>query len=35
MLKHCDWNYKNDAANFTNVTNVEIKTGKRILYFLL
>ena len=28
MLKHCDWNYKNDAVNFTNVTNIEIKTEK-------
>ena len=28
MLKHCDWNYKSDAANFTNVTNIEIKTEK-------
>ena len=24
MLKHCDWNYKDSAANFTNVTNIEI-----------
>ena len=28
MLKHCDWNYKDSAANFTNVTNIEIKTEK-------
>ena len=28
MLKHCDWNYKNGAANFTNVTNIEFKTEK-------
>ncbi len=28
MLKHCDWNYKSDAVNFTNVTNIEIKTEK-------
>ena len=27
MLKHCDWNYKSDS-NFTNVSNVEIKTEK-------
>ena len=24
MLKFCDWNYKDNAANFTNVTNIEI-----------
>ena len=24
MLKHCDWNFKDSAANFTNVTNIEI-----------
>ena len=24
MLKFCDWNYKDSAANFTNVTNIEI-----------
>ena len=28
MLKHCDWNYKDSAANFTNVTNIEFKTEK-------
>ena len=24
MLKHCDWNYKDMATNFTNVSNIEI-----------
>ena len=24
MLKHCDWNYKDQAENFANVTNIEI-----------
>ena len=24
ILKFCDWNYKEDAANFVNVSNVEI-----------
>ena len=24
LLKHCDYNYKDHAANFTNVTNIEI-----------
>ena len=24
LLKHCDWNYKDMAANHTNVTNIEI-----------
>ena len=24
LLKYCDWNYKDHAANFTNVTNIEI-----------
>ena len=28
MLKHCDWNYKDSAANFTNVSNIEFKTEK-------
>ncbi len=28
MLKHCDWNYKDMPTNFTNVTNIEIKTEK-------
>ena len=28
MLKHCDWNYKDSATNFTNVSNIEIKTEK-------
>ena len=22
MLKHCDWNYKDSATNFTNVSNI-------------
>ena len=28
MLKHCDWNYKDSAANFTNVSNIEIVMEK-------
>ena len=28
MLKHCDYNYKDNATNFTNVTNIEIITEK-------
>ena len=24
LLKYCDWNYNDHAANFTNVTNIEI-----------
>ena len=28
MLKHCDWNHKDMATNFTNVTNIEFKTEK-------
>ena len=28
MLKYCDWNYKDMATNFTNVSNIEIKTEK-------
>jgi hypothetical protein len=28
MLKYCDWNYKDMATNFTNVTNIEFKTEK-------
>ena len=28
MLKYCDWNYKDSAVNFTNVTNIEFKTEK-------
>ena len=28
MLKHCDWNYKDSAVNFTNVSNIEIVTEK-------
>ena len=24
LLKYCDWNYKDHATNFTNVTNIEI-----------
>ena len=30
MLKHCDWNYKDSATNFTNVSNIEIKTEKNV-----
>ena len=28
MLKFCDWNYKDSAVNFTNVSNIEFKTEK-------
>ena len=28
MLKHCDWNYKDSASNFTNVSNIEIVMEK-------
>ena len=28
MLKHCDWNYKDMATNFTNVSNIEIVMEK-------
>ena len=28
MLKHCDWNYKEMAKNFVNVTNIEIVMEK-------
>ena len=28
MLKHCDWNYKDMATNFTNVSNIEILMEK-------
>ena len=28
MLKHCDWNYKEDAKNFVNVSNIDIVTEK-------
>ena len=28
MLKHCDWNYKDSAANYTNVSNIEIVMEK-------
>ena len=28
MLKYCDWNYKDMATNFTNVSNIEFKTEK-------
>ena len=28
MLKHCDWNYKDSATNFTNVSRYRIKTEK-------
>ena len=28
LLKHCDYNYKDHAANFTTVTNIEIITEK-------
>ena len=28
ILKHCDWNYKDSAVNFTNVSNIEFKTEK-------
>ena len=28
MLKHCDWNYKDSAVNFTNVSNIEIVMEK-------
>ena len=31
MLKHCDWNYKDSATNFTNVSNIEFKTEKNII----
>ena len=24
MLKHCDWNYKESAVNYLNVSNIEI-----------
>ena len=24
MLKHCDWNYKDSAVNFTNVSNITL-----------
>ena len=24
ILKHCDWNYKDSATNFTNVSNVTL-----------
>ena len=24
LLKHCDWNYKDMATNYTNVSNIEI-----------
>ena len=28
MLKHCDWNYKDMATNYTNVSNIEILMEK-------
>ena len=28
MLKHCDWNYKESAVNFLNVSNIEIVMEK-------
>ena len=28
MLKHCDWNYKDMATNYTNVSNIEIVMEK-------
>ena len=28
MLKHCDWNYKESAVNYLNVSNIEIITEK-------
>ena len=28
MLKHCDWNFKDSAVNFTNVSNIEIVMEK-------
>ena len=28
LLKHCDWNYKDMATNFTNVSNIEIVMEK-------
>tara|TARA_B100000900_G_C20298067_1_gene601036 strand:- start:254 stop:667 length:414 start_codon:yes stop_codon:yes gene_type:complete len=28
MLKHCDWNYKEMAKNFVNVSNIEIVMEK-------
>ena len=28
MLKHCHWNFKDSAVNFTNVSNIEIVTEK-------
>ena len=28
MLKHCDWNYKETAKNFENVTNIDIVMEK-------
>ena len=28
LLKHCDWNYKDMATNYTNVSNIEIVMEK-------
>ena len=28
MLKHCDWNYKDSAVNFTNVSNITLVSEK-------
>ena len=28
LLKHCDWNYKEMAKNFVNVTNIELVMEK-------
>ena len=28
LLKHCDWNYKDIATNYTNVSNIEIVMEK-------
>lgn len=28
ILKHCDWNYKETAKNFENVTNIDIVNEK-------
>ena len=28
ILKYCDWNYKDMATNYTNISNIEFKTEK-------
>ena len=28
LLKHCDWNYKDSAVNFTNVSNITLVSEK-------